>query len=215
MSLGKKVADIRKDYMLGSLDEQDVSQNPFEQFENWFKAAVDSEVIEPNAMTLATVKDGKPTLRVVLLKGFDQRGLMFYTNYESRKSQEMAANPAVALNFFWPELERQIRIEGQIEKLSANESDKYFQSRGRMSRMGAWASPQSQKISDRDYLEKRVREVKNRFGEEGHIPKPDFWGGFLLKPSYFEFWQGRASRLHDRIVYEWEGDNWQISRLAP
>lgn len=215
MSLGKSVADIRKDYMKGSLNESEVSDKPLLQFEKWFSEAVNSEVNEPNAMSLATAVDGRPSLRIVLLKGFDENGLVFFTNYESKKSREIEANPHVALTFFWPELERQVRVEGRASRISEADSDEYYQSRDRMSRIGAWASPQSSTISDRDYLEKRVDEMLNRFGEEGHIPKPEHWGGFVVKPYFYEFWQGRPSRLHDRIVYEWTDEKWKISRLAP
>ncbi|MCI4668672.1 MAG: pyridoxamine 5'-phosphate oxidase [Bacteroidia bacterium] len=215
MSLGKSVADIRKDYLQGSLVENEVSTDPINQFEAWFEAAVNSKVNEPNAMSLATVKNGRPSLRIVLLKGFDKDGFVFFTNYESKKSREMEENPHVALTFFWPELERQIRIEGKVEKISEKDSDKYYQSRGRLSRLGAWASPQSSKISNREFLEKRVEEVTQKFEGQEVFPKPEFWGGFAVKPDYFEFWQGRQSRLHDRIIYEWVDGNWQISRLAP
>ena len=215
MPLGKSVADIRKDYLMGSLDEQEVASDPIKQFETWFDAAVQSKVQEPNAMSLATVVDGRPSLRIVLLKGFDENGLVFFTNYGSKKSQEIEQNPQVALTFFWPELERQVRVEGRAEKISKEASDEYYQSRGRMSRIGAWASPQSQKIEAREILENRVKDVQARFEGEEHFPKPDFWGGFVVKPDYFEFWQGRASRLHDRIVYDWGDGEWNTARLAP
>ncbi len=215
MSIRKKVADIRIDYSKDSLMEKDLAQGPIEQFERWFQAAVEAEVHEVNAMTLSTVKDGQPSARIVLLKGFDERGFSFYTNYNSQKAQEMAANPKAALTFFWASMERQIRIQGSIEKVSAEESDTYYQSRGRGSRLGAWASPQSETISDRDILEDRVKEVTERFAEQESFPRPDFWGGYRVVPNYIEFWQGRASRLHDRLVYELVDGDWQIKRLAP
>ncbi|MEL6592061.1 MAG: pyridoxamine 5'-phosphate oxidase [Bacteroidota bacterium] len=211
----KEVADIRVDYTQGELHESQIADNPIVQFERWFQAAVAAEVPEPNAMILATVADGQPSARVVLLKGFDERGFCFYTNYESRKGQELAANPKAALTFFWPELERQIRLEGTIEKVSPEESDTYYQSRGRASRLGAWASPQSQVIEDRSLLEERVQEVSQRFEGQETFPRPGFWGGFRLRAHYLEFWQGRKSRLHDRIVYESVDDAWQIKRIAP
>lgn len=215
MSIRKEVADIRVDYTQGELHESQLADNPIVQFEHWFQAAVAAQVPEVNAMMLATVADGQPSARVVLLKGFDERGFCFYTNYESRKGKELAANPKAALTFFWPELERQIRLEGTIEKVSPEESDTYYQSRGRGSRLGAWASPQSQLIEDRSLLEERVQEITQRFEGQEEFPRPDFWGGYRLKPHYLEFWQGRKSRLHDRIVYEWVDDTWQIKRIAP
>lgn len=215
MSIRREVAHIRKDYLEASLEREQLAANPIHQFEQWFQEAVEQQVQEPNAMTLATVQDGKPTLRVVLLKGFDEQGLVFYTNYQSRKGQSIAENPHVALNFFWPELERQIRIEGTAAQISAEASDLYYQSRGRGSRLGAWASPQSQAIPNRTYLEERLAEVSARFADQEVFPKPDHWGGYRVEPSYLEFWQGRASRLHDRFVYELVGDTWEIRRLAP
>ncbi|MEL6675072.1 MAG: pyridoxamine 5'-phosphate oxidase [Bacteroidota bacterium] len=215
MSLGKKVADIRKDYLQGSLDLDQVAADPFAQFEDWFEAAVKSEVIEPNAMTLATVREGRPSARIVLLKGFDERGFVFFTNYRSRKGQEMADNPMAALTFFWPELERQVRIEGSISLASAEESDTYYHSRGRGSRIGAWASPQSEELPDRDTLEKSVAAIEARFAGEESIPRPEFWGGYRLAPDYVEFWQGRKSRLHDRIVYTRGAGGWGTKRIAP
>ncbi len=216
MALGKSVADIRKDYQMGSLDREDALKDPIKQFENWFEAAVKSEVLEPNAMSLATVSQGKPSMRIVLLKGFDAKGFVFFTNYQSKKSREIQENPHVALTFFWADLERQVRIEGVAQLLSEEDSDEYYQSRGRMSRIGAWASPQSQKIENREVLEERVEKMKKKFEGEENFPKPEYWGGFLVRPSYFEFWQGRSSRLHDRIVYEENGKGgWEIARLAP
>lgn len=215
MSIRKKVADIRIDYGKDALLEENLAQNPIEQFEGWFQAAVEADVHEVNAMTLSTVHEGQPSARIVLLKGFDERGFAFYTNYKSRKGQEMAANPKAALTFFWSTMERQVRIEGRIEKVSAEESDTYYQSRGRGSRLGAWASPQSETITDRDLLEERVKEVTERFAKQESFPRPEYWGGYRLVPHYIEFWQGRQSRLHDRLVYELIEGDWMVKRLAP
>jgi pyridoxamine 5'-phosphate oxidase len=208
------IADIRKDYKLASLAEHDVSPSPFTQFERWFNEAVNAKVNEPNAMTLATVSaDGKPSARIVLIKDFDTRGASFFTNYESRKANELAAHPHAALLFFWPELERQIRLEGTIEKVSEAESDTYYRSRPLGSRIGAWASPQSRVIASREALEARVSEFGTTLGDDP--ARPSHWGGYRLKPVLFEFWQGRASRLHDRLVYRAVGSAWEIVRLAP
>ncbi|MEL6134941.1 MAG: pyridoxamine 5'-phosphate oxidase [Bacteroidota bacterium] len=212
----KEVADIRVDYLQGSLEESEVFPSPIKQFEAWFEAAVESQVNEPNAMSLATVHNGRPSIRIVLLKGFDDKGFVFFTNYESKKATEMAGNDQVALTFFWPELERQIRIEGKVAKISEAESDAYYQSRGRGSRIGAWASPQSKVIEDRSILEQRVAEIEAKFEGQARFPKPDYWGGYRVEPDYLEFWQGRKSRLHDRLTYTLndKGD-WEIGRLAP
>lgn len=215
MSLRKKVSEIRIDYTKGELDIDHVSPDPIVQFEKWFEEAVSAEVMEPNAMSLGTVSNGQPSVRIVLLKGFDERGFIFYTNYESRKAAELQEEPKAALTFFWPELQRQIRIEGTVVKAPEPESDQYYASRGRGSRIGAWASPQSRRISDRKVLEDLVEEVSSRFEGQEEIPRPDHWGGYLLRPTYLEFWQGRSSRLHDRIVYESSEGGWAISRIAP
>jgi pyridoxamine 5'-phosphate oxidase len=208
--------NLRKDYRAEKLSETDVKKNPIEQFDHWFDEALKSGIYEPNAMTLATAStDGKPAARIVLLKGFNQDGFVFYTNYLSRKGKELAKNPVVALVFFWPELERQVRIEGTIEKVSKETSEKYFQSRPKESQIGALASPQSQVIADRSLLEKNWKELEKTYADQ-EIPKPSFWGGYLVKPQIIEFWQGRSSRLHDRIVYrKADKNNWKIVRLAP
>lgn len=215
MSIRKQVADIRIDYTKGELDESHVSPHPIQQFEKWFQEALDSEVVEVNAMSLGTVRNGRPAVRIVLLKGFDERGFVFYTNYESRKAKEITGEPTAALTFFWPELQRQIRIEGLIEKVSAKESDDYYQSRDKLSRLGAWASPQSSRIDSREELESLVEKVNERFEGQEEIPRPDHWGGYRVKPDYLEFWQGRASRLHDRITYTKVDGEWKIGRIAP
>ena len=212
----KDIAAIRQDYVLGSLSESDVDRDPVHQFKKWFDAAIHSEVNEPNAMVLSTVSSHHlPSSRVVLLKDIVAEGLVFFTNYESRKGEEMKANPHAALLFFWPELQRQVRIEGVIDFVSGADSDEYFQSRPKGSRIGALASPQSHEIPNRSFLENRVEELERQYNEIDTVPRPSHWGGYLLKPIYFEFWQGRASRLHDRIVYKKVSDSWTITRIAP
>jgi pyridoxamine 5'-phosphate oxidase len=217
-----ELADLRKDYKLASLSEHDVDRSPFKQFEKWFTEAVSAKVLEPNAMTLATVdSQGKPTARIVLIKDFDERGASFFTNYTSRKGDNLATNPNAALVFFWPELERQVRMEGMVERVSAEESDGYYSIRPLGSRIGAWASPQSRVIASRETLESRVKSFTEQYGEAP--VRPPFWGGYRLSPSLIEFWQGRASRLHDRIQYrraEASGQgaaasDWTLERLAP
>lgn len=209
------IADIRKDYQLKSLSEHEVDQNPFTQFSVWWNEAVQSEIDEVNAMALSTVTSvGKPSSRIVLLKGYDEQGFVFFTNYSSDKGQQLAQNNFAALLFFWKELERQVRIEGVVSKVSEEESDAYFNSRPLGSRLGAWASPQSQKISDREVLNKELTKFTEQFDQE-NIPRPAHWGGYRVRPNRIEFWQGRSNRLHDRILYEQDNDNWQISRLAP
>ena len=213
------IADLRQEYKLAQLDEVGVSPDPFQQFSKWFDQARKAELQEPNAMTLATVAPGtdglaRPSARIVLLKGFDARGFVFFTNYESRKGQELAANPLAGLLFHWVALEREVRIEGRVDKVSGEESDAYFASRPRGSRIGAWASPQSQVIRDRQWLEDEFAETAETFKDDA--PRPPHWGGYRLAPEVIEFWQGRHSRLHDRIVYRLQPDGaWKIERLAP
>ena len=210
------LAELRKNYSLGSLDVADVDRNPFRQFDAWFAQAVDAKLPEPNTMTLATVDSrGRPSARIVLVKGVDERGFVFFTNYESRKGRELADNPHASLLFYWIELERQVRIEGTVVKASAAESDQYYESRPLGSRIGAWASEQSQAIESRTVLEAREKEISAKYGE--HPPRPPHWGGYRLIPEAIEFWQGRPSRLHDRLLYTRavEGGDWQIARLSP
>jgi pyridoxamine 5'-phosphate oxidase len=196
--LNQKVADLRKDYRLASLDESDVAPHPLLQFEKWWQDATSSEIDEPNAMTLATsTPDGHPSARIVLLKSFDKEGFLFFTNYESRKGQELAQNPHVTLLFFWRELERQVRIEGTVMKAPVNISNEYYNSRPLSSRIGAIASPQSKVIPDRSFLEEQVDQVAMKYKQETP-ERPDYWGGYVVMPRVIEFWQGRSSRLHDR-----------------
>jgi pyridoxamine 5'-phosphate oxidase len=208
------LAQLRVDYKRAALSERDAAPDPFDQFARWFDEAVAAALPEPNAMTLATVDAaGRPAARVVLLKGIDARGLVFHTNYDSRKGREMSAEPHVALLFFWVELQRQVRVEGIAERTSAEESDAYFAARPRGSQLSAWASPQSAPVSDRAWLEAQVASMEARFTSA--VPRPPNWGGFRVVPSRFEFWQGRESRLHDRLVWSNEGGRWTIGRLAP
>lgn len=211
------IASIRKEYMREALSENDVDEHPLRQFSRWWEEAVKAEIDEVNAMTLSTVSlTGRPSARIVLLKGFDESGFVFFTNYESRKGEELSHTPFASLLFFWKELERQVRIEGRCEPVSEAESDAYFLSRPEGSRIGAWASPQSREIISRDLLEENIRRVQHAF-KEMIIPRPPHWGGYRVIPEQMEFWQGRPSRLHDRIVYRLPGDdgNWQLARLAP
>ncbi|HEX8331781.1 MAG TPA: pyridoxamine 5'-phosphate oxidase [Segetibacter sp.] len=214
--MNKAIADIRKDYMLQALLEADVDDNPFSQFSRWWDEAVTSAITEVNAMTLATAtKDGAPSARIVLLKGFSENGFIFFSNYESHKGKELNENPQAALVFFWKELERQIRIEGDVERITSEESDLYYNSRPVGSRIGAWASPQSQPVTSREVLENSFTKFSGKFKDD-LIERPPHWGGYNLKPNKLEFWQGRASRLHDRIEYVLQRDNrWKFHRLAP
>ncbi|MBK6264222.1 pyridoxamine 5'-phosphate oxidase [Marivirga sp. S37H4] len=211
----KSIADLREEYTKESLKIEKVSQNPIDQFLNWFENAVDSAVNEPNAMNLSTSSNGKVSSRIVLLKGVENNNFIFYTNYESEKGKQIADNPYVALTFFWPELERQIRIEGLVKKVDTVTSDIYFKSRPRASQIGAWVSPQSKSISDRTVLDQRLVEIEKKFnGKE--VERPAHWGGYAITPTLIEFWQGRPSRLHDRLCYTLEETgSWKIERLAP
>jgi len=210
-----QILQLRKEYSQASLEINDVSKDPIEQFKSWFQQAMSSNIIEPYAMHISTVNEAyRPSSRIVLLRDVTENGFVFYTNYLSRKGKEIDAHKYGAINFFWPDLERQIRIEGQLEKVATQVSDDYFALRPRGSQIGAWASPQSSKIENRSILEQNEKDFTKKF-EDQPVPRPEHWGGYLLKPDYFEFWQGRENRLHDRISYEKEADNWEIARLAP
>ncbi len=215
MTNSEEIAQIRKEYTREGLDTSKASPDALLQFKHWFEEALKAELPEPNAMHLATVSpEGQPSGRIVLLKGLDNMGFVFYTNYSSNKGQQLAANPLASLTFFWAELERQVRIEGSVEKVSEEEATQYFHSRPHTSQLGAWASPQSQAIPDRKTLEDNFKSLTEQYAE-GEVPKPPHWGGYRLVPQKIEFWQGRPSRLHDRLLYEKEGNTWKISRLAP
>lgn len=216
MKLTKEmIQNLRQDYKSAELSEKDIVKNPMEQFEKWFSDAVKAQIFEPNVMTLATAdKAGRPNARIVLLKGFEADGFSFYTNYLSQKGKEIKKNPFACLVFFWAELERQVRIEGRIEKLDKETSEQYFHSRPTGSQIGAIASPQSQLIKDREVLENKVEELTQQYKDK-NIPKPAHWGGYIVKPTAIEFWQGRPSRLHDRIKYTFVNGSWKIERLAP
>ena len=209
-----KLAELRTDYSLKTLDEHDVEREPLKQFGLWMVEAIHAQVPEPTAMHLATVgPDQRPSGRIVLLKGVDPRGFVFYTNYQSRKGRDLAKNPFASLTFLWKELERQVRIEGTVEKVTEIESTAYFETRPLASRIGAWASPQSEPLENRAWLENHWSELTNEHGESP--PRPPHWGGYRVLPEYLEFWQGRRSRLHDRVAYTRLGNAWEIARLAP
>jgi pyridoxamine 5'-phosphate oxidase len=213
--LDREVAALREEYTRTGLAEADVAPDPVVQFRAWFRDALAADLHEPNAMILATATaGGKPSARTVLLKGYDERGFVFYTNYDGRKAKEIETNPTCAILFYWGELERQVRIEGRASRLSGEESDAYFAGRPRGSRLGAWASEQSRPVQDRSILEERVRALEAVY-EGREIPRPPFWGGYRVKPDTIEFWQGRESRLHDRLVYHRSGRGWKIVRLQP
>jgi pyridoxamine 5'-phosphate oxidase len=214
-NLSQQIANMRREYISQPFNKDQVDRDPINQFKKWFDEAVRSEQPDPEAMTLSTATmDGRVTARIVLLKGCDERGFVFFTNYESRKSRELMSNPRAALTFYWHALHRQIRIEGGVRKVDPDESEAYFQTRPRGSQIGAWASPQSEEIVDRAFLEQKVSEIEARFNEHP-LDCPPFWGGFRVTPERIEFWQGRENRLHDRILYTLQDDVWRISRLAP
>ena len=212
--MDKNISDLRENYTLKSLDNKDLDTNPMQQFKVWFDEAVASKLPEPNAMNLSTVFEGKPSARIVLLKDMKENGFIFFSNYDSNKGKEMEENPFVSLTFLWIGLERQVRIEGKVQKMPDSYSIPYFHSRPRTSQLGAWVSPQSQIIPNREFLEEAFLSVSARF-EGQEIPKPENWGGYLVVPEMIEFWQGRPSRLHDRLRYTRRNDIWEIERLAP
>lgn len=211
------LSSIRTDYTQNELDESSIDHNPVQQFENWLDQALNAQVMEPNAMSLSTVnEDGKPSSRIVLLKGIDEGGLVFFTNYESKKGNAMQEKPFVSVLFFWPELQRQVRIEGKVSKISEEDSIAYFHSRPRGSQLSAMVSPQSKKILDRQFLEDESEKLTEYYSQCELLPKPLNWGGYRITPTLFEFWQGRGNRLHDRIQFDLnKSGDWEISRLAP
>jgi pyridoxamine 5'-phosphate oxidase len=215
MLINATIAQIRKDYQQQSLNESEVDRNPIKQFEHWWNAALLSNIEEPNAMTLATCNaHGQPSARIVLLKTFTEKGFVFFTNYESKKSADLVENPKAALIFFWKELERQVRIEGTVCKIRDEYSDEYFATRPYQSKLGAWSSPQSQVIPGREMLEDNMKAYAEEFTDK-KITRPPFWGGYIVEPEMIEFWQGKPSRLHDRIRYKNQNNQWRIERLAP
>ena len=212
----QNLPNLRKEYTKSTVDIKTVDKDPINQFEHWFNEALKSEVLEPNAMSLATINEqGRPASRIVLLKGIEERKFQFFTNYHSKKGKELEKNPACAVTFFWPELERQIRIEGITSRVDIKISEAYFQSRPKGSQVGAWASPQSSIIESREILEERAKQIEKKYKDADKLPKPHQWGGFEIEPFLIEFWQGRANRLHDRIEYTLIEGKWQIHRLAP
>jgi pyridoxamine 5'-phosphate oxidase len=215
MSHKKHIAELRREYARARLNDEDVARDPIAQFARWFQEALNSGFTEPNAMTLATADAaGRPSARIVLLKDYDERGFTFFSNYDSRKGEELVANPHAALLFHWVELERQVRIEGRVERVAPAESDEYYRTRPLGARLGAWASPQSRVLARREELEARLAELGSRYGEDP--PRPPHWGGYRLAPDLLEFWQGRPNRLHDRVRYARQGSAiWRIERLAP
>ena len=211
----RRLSDLRKEYTRAGLSESDADRDPVEQFRRWFAEALAADLHEPNAMTVATAtRDGRPSARVVLLKGFDDRGFVFYTNYEGRKGRELEENPRAALLFYWGELERQVRVEGTVSRVPEGESDAYYASRPRGSRLGAIASEQSRTIRSREVLKERLRALEAEY-EGREVPRPAFWGGYRVEPEVIEFWQGRENRLHDRLVYSRGGGGWRMERLQP
>lgn len=211
----KKLFEFREEYKKGELNESDVKANPMEQFQQWLQVAIESDVSEPNAMTLATCTvSGKPSARVVLLKEINKNGFVFFTNYLSRKGRELLENPFASLVFDWHVIERQVRVEGRVEKLSGEDSDAYFHERPRQAQIGAWTSPQSKILKNRDEIEALQASFEEKFNNQ-EIPRPDHWGGFIVLPTTIEFWQGRPSRLHDRLVYHKTEEGWTLHRLAP
>ncbi len=211
-----KLDKIRKEYSKASLDISNVLTNPIDQFNKWFGEAMEAEVLEPNAMSLATVgSENRPSCRIVLLKGIEDDRFLFFTNYQSHKGKELENNPVCALTFFWPQVERQVRIEGSVTRVDDRKSEEYFQSRPLGAQIGAWSSPQSSVISGREILEERVKLIEKKYEGQSVLPKPHQWGGFQVEPSMIEFWQGRENRLHDRIEYRKVNGQWTMQRLAP